>query len=295
MAEMRPVRASPSLVSVIIPARNAAKTLSEQLASLANQSYRGKWEVIVADNGSTDATRSVAEKWSTSLPDLRVIDAGSVPGSSGARNAGAAAARGELLAFCDADDTVCAEWLASLVDAALENDIVTGTQDDAVLNKSFVRTWRSPRTPGLPRAGGFLPFAPSCNLAVWADVFRAVGGFDPAFPQAHDVEWSWRAQLAGFRLGFAPGALVHYRYRTRPGAILRQAYRTGFDAVRLQRRFAAAGLEPPPLSRLLRRWAWVVARTYLLASPRRRGLWLRRFGEASGHLIASVRLRTFCA
>jgi GT2 family glycosyltransferase len=123
-------------------------------------------------------------------------------------------------------------------------------------------------------------------------VFRATGGFDPSWRQSEDVEWSWRAQLAGFRLGFAPEAVVQYRYRRSAAAVVRQGFRMGYAAVRLQHRFAPAGLRRPPRARALRRWAWVCARAPLVLSPARRGVWLRRFGEACGHLAATVRFRT---
>lgn len=291
MAKSGPLRASPSLVSVIIPARNAAGTLPEQLAALANQSYTGKWEIIVADNGSNDATRWVAEAWVDRVPALRVVDAAGSAGPGAARNAGAAAARGDLLAFCDADDVVAPGWLAALAEAARRYDIVAGALDDTGLNPPAVRAWRPARARALPRAGGFLPFAPSGNCAVWAEVFRATGGFDPAWRQSEDVEWSWRAQLAGYRLGFAPEAVVQYRYRRSAAAVLRQGFRVGYAAVRLQRRFAPVGLRRPPRSRAVRRWAWVAAQAPLLLSPARRGLWLRRFGEACGHATATLRFR----
>ena len=93
-------------VSVVIPARNAARTLDAQLQALAAQRFPAEWEVLVSDNGSTDATRAVAVEWAGRIPLLRVIDASARPGASAARNLGAAAAHGELLLFCDADDVV---------------------------------------------------------------------------------------------------------------------------------------------------------------------------------------------
>src|SRR4051812_33344836 len=117
---------APKLVSVVVPVRNGADTLSGQLRGLAGQTYAGEWEVVVADNGSTDSTRAIAELWRPELPHLRVVDAGASGGPAAARNRGAAAAEGEFLAFCDADDIVTPDWLASLVEAGLDHDIVTG-------------------------------------------------------------------------------------------------------------------------------------------------------------------------
>src|SRR2546429_2289116 len=96
-------------LSVVIPARDAADTLGEQLRALAQQTYRGEWEVIVVVNASIDGTRAIAERAAAVLP-LRVVDL-MTPGTNVARNAGAMAATGEFLLFVDADDVVAPQWL----------------------------------------------------------------------------------------------------------------------------------------------------------------------------------------
>jgi glycosyltransferase involved in cell wall biosynthesis len=284
------VHPAPETVSVIIPVRNGADTLAEQLEALTAQTYDGAWEVVVADNGSTDATRAVAAAFASRLPKLSIVDASERSGSSYARNFGAQNAGGDFLAFCDADDVVVPEWLAALAAAARDFDAVTGRQEASEINPRSVQAWRPPRATGLPRAG-FLPYAPSCNLGVWARVFAETGGFDEEYPQSHDVEWSWRAQLASFTLGFAPGAVVHYRYRASARGVYRQAYLSGLDSARLYRDYRSRGLHHPPLLRALRTWAWIVVRLPYLLTPERRGLWIRRAGESAGRLAGSIR---FC-
>jgi glycosyltransferase involved in cell wall biosynthesis len=290
MATAPEVHPTPRLVSVIIPVRNGADTIAEQLAALAGQRFGGAWEVVVADNGSTDATRAIAERWAERLPSLRVVDASQRAGSSYARNRGAEEAAGDFLAFCDADDVVAPEWLDALVGAARTFDAVTGPQDATVINPPEVQAWRPPRSRALPR-GRYLPYAPSCNLGVWKRTFAATGGFSEEYPQAHDVEWSWRAQLAEYTLGYAPGAVVHYRYRTGTRGILRQAYVTGLDVARLYRDYRAKGLERASLGRAARRWLWLLVRLPYLASADRRGIWVRRAGESAGRLVGSIRFR----
>lgn len=275
---------------MIIPVRNGADTLGEQLTALADQTYAGDWEVVLADNGSTDATRAVAEAFAPRLPRLLIVDASERPGSSFARNAGAREADGDFLAFCDADDVVVTGWLDALATAARDFDAVTGRQDATEINSPEVQAWRASRAAGLPRSR-FLPYAPSCNLGVWAAVFRETGGFDEEYPQSHDVEWSWRAQLASFTLGFAPDAVVHYRYRTSPRGVWRQAYLSGLDSARLYRDYHGKGLRPVPTMHALRTWAWIVVRAPWMLSPARRGVWLRRAGEAAGRIAGSVRFR----
>jgi glycosyltransferase involved in cell wall biosynthesis len=281
---------APRFVSVIIPVRNGAETIAEQLDALSRQSYPGAWEVLVADNGSTDRTKTIVEAFEPRLPSLRVVDASDRAGSSYARNCGAAAAEGDFLAFCDADDVVSPDWLASLVAAAPAYDAVTGVQDAEPLNSPVVQTWRSKRAVGLPRAG-YLPYAPSCNLGVWASVWAETGGFNEEYPQSHDVDWSWRAQLSSHSLGFAPGAVVQYRYRTSVRGIARQAYASGVDSARLYRDFRDKGMRPRPLRRMLHTWAWLVVRCPYLLSADKRPIWVRRGGEAAGRLSGSVRFR----
>ena len=141
---------APRRISVVIPARDAAGTIAEQLAALAGQEYVGDWEVIVADNGSTDQTRGIVEDWRARVPGLRVVDASARPGPSFARNRGAADATGDLLVFCDADDAVAPGWLAAVARAAVDFDVVTGPQDVGPLNATSVQAWRSPRDSATP-------------------------------------------------------------------------------------------------------------------------------------------------
>src|SRR5688572_25686543 len=92
-------------VTVIIPALNAAATLEYQLRAIRQQDQ--KVEVLVADNGSTDATCAIAQAHGA-----RVVDASAQRGQAYARNVAAANTDASVLAFCDADDVVGNGWLA---------------------------------------------------------------------------------------------------------------------------------------------------------------------------------------
>jgi glycosyltransferase involved in cell wall biosynthesis len=113
-------------ISVIIPAFNAEETIGDQLRSLSAQTWAGEWEVVVADNGSTDDTIARALEFAELLPDLRVVDASQRKGPSHARNVGAEAARGPFLIFLDADDVAQPGWLETMADASRLADLIAG-------------------------------------------------------------------------------------------------------------------------------------------------------------------------
>lgn len=285
----------PRLVTVVIPVLNGGATIGAQLDALSRQTYSGDWEIVVSDNGSTDATATVCAEWEPRFADLRVVDASDRGGPSHARNVGACAARGDLLAFCDADDVVNDRWLEALVSVALDHDLVGGLLRADALNDPRVRASRGTRTRNsLGRKLGYLAFAPSGNLAVWRTVFDTIGGLDATYPQGEDVEFSWRAQLGGYRLGTATDAIVQYRYRDSTQGSARQAYRSGVASVRLYRSFRSSGLERPPTRAVVRRWAVMFARLPLLLVPSKRLTSVRLVSTNAGKLVASVRYGVVC-
>lgn len=273
-----------------MPVYNAAGTIEQQLGALERQTYERGWELVVADNGSTDSTRAILDSWQTRIPKLRVVDASQRSGPSFARNTGVGVADGDFIAFCDADDIVVDGWLDALVNAALEFDVVTGLEDATMLNSAAVQSWRAPRAERVPR-GRFLPFAPTCNLGVWSDVFANVGGFRDDYRASEDLDWSWRAQLMSYTLGFAPGAVVHYRYREEALQIARQGFAAGVSTAMLYRDYREHGLRHAALPEVLRRWLWLILRSPYILIPLRRGLWVRRAAEAAGRVTGSVRFR----
>jgi glycosyltransferase involved in cell wall biosynthesis len=274
--------------------RDEVGSLAGQLAALEAQTYQGAWEVVVADNGSTDGTPRLAASWSDRLA-LRVVYAGRRPGINAARNDGCACARGDFLAFCDADDRVEPGWLDGLVAAAARYDLVGGRMDEEALNGAEERVHR-PRVPvdRLPTGLGFLPFAMGANLGIWADVLSDLGGFDERFVIGNDeVELAFRAQLNGRRLGYAPDAVVAYRHRRDPAALFHQFRSYGRSEPMLYRRYARHGLARPGLPGVLRRWTWLVASApFANRSAERRGRWLVTAGFSVGRLQGSLRHRT---
>ena len=211
-------------LSVVVPCFNDAETLGAQLEALVRQEYDGWFEVIVADNGSTDDSSLVADRYRSKLPRLRVVDASGARGAGHARNVGAEAAVGDAFLFCDADDEVGAGWLKTMGHALQEHDFVASSYETERLNEPSVQ-----RTRHLPPPGQLLPYPPylphagGSGLGVRRELFTAVGGFDESFMRLQDTDFCVRVQLAGTPLVFPEGAVVHCRYETRWLEIFRQA------------------------------------------------------------------------
>ncbi|MBB5157060.1 glycosyltransferase [Saccharopolyspora phatthalungensis] len=285
----------PRLVSVIIPARNAARMLPGQLEALSRQKYQGPWEVIVVDNGSTDGTAELARRWTGKVPRLEVISVAR-PGVNYARNAGAAASHGDFLAFCDADDVAAPNWLDAMVAAARTADVVGGHLELDALNTPRVRFTHSMLPPDrLPVIMDFLPYAVGANMGVRADVLTALGGFDPRYAHGggDDVEFSLRAQLSSYSIAFAPDAVVHYRLRARSWSMAKQQFKHGRADIQLVCDFRAHGMPAEPVSVAAAEWWRLVRRLPDLVSRDRLLNWIRDAAYSAGRVAGNLRYRVW--
>ncbi|WP_170037174.1 glycosyltransferase [Georgenia soli] len=279
--------------SVVIPALNAAATIGTQLRALSAQTYDAPWEVVVVDNGSTDTTVEVCEQFAAEIPRLRVIRC-ERPGTSAARNAGAAAASSDLLLFCDADDEAGPGWVGAMCAALERADAAGGAIESERLNPG--RASYLPRHPDhLPVSAGFLPRAISANLGVRRSAFEDVGGFDETFTYASDdTDLCWRLQLAGHSLTYAPAAVVHYRYRDTRSAVARKAYRLGRARARLFREYRERGMPRPRTVGVGLRWTRLaVALPLVPVLPKVRWWWLENASAAAGQVAGSLRYRVW--
>jgi glycosyltransferase involved in cell wall biosynthesis len=278
-------------VSVIVPARNAVTTIGEQLDALASQTFEGSWEVIVADNGSTDDTVGKVRQWADRLPDLRIVPCGERLGKSYAVNVATRTARGTLIAYCDADDIVSTVWLASLVHALDEHVLVAGPTDLSRLNPRRLYSWRRDLGWQQPfRWRGYLTSVFGGNMAVRRETFDLVGGFDEALSSCEDYDFAFRVQLTGAAIEFVPEAVLHYRLRE-GWSYFRRSVDYGIGHVELYRRFRNEGLRRGTLLGVAR----LVAAGFgapLVLFPKYRYGWITLAGVELGRLRGSLRTRT---
>lgn len=280
-------------ISVVVPCYNAAAVLPEQLEALCGQTATSGWELVVVDNGSTDETFATVERFRDRLPSLKVVEAAGRKGAGYARNAGVAAASGDLLLFCDADDVVAPGWIEAMAEAVRPDTIVAGRWESRRLNSPCLSAaFPLPQDAGLQEWDPpWLPHAGGGNLAIPRPVLEAVGPFDEDLRALEDTEYCFRAQLAGVRLVFEPSAVVSIRMRATPRGQYRQMRDYAEGQVGLVKRFRSRGMPPPPRLRGLAAWALVPLRLLAVRDRVAFARWLTLLGWRVGRLRGSVRYR----
>ena len=229
------------LVSVVIPAFNAASTLPACLDALAHQAYpAADYEVIVVDDGSGDDTAAVARRCGAT----RVV-LGSHGGPGQARNAGAEVAQGQILLFVDADCEPLPNWIAEMVRPLDDPQVVAvkgsyrtrqGSPVARLAQCEFEERYELlARVPSTD-------FVDSHSAAFRTAVFRAAGGFDPSLRQNEDVELSYRLATSGHRLVFNRRAQVYHRHPATWRAYLRVKVQRGYWRMLVYRRYPGKAL-----------------------------------------------------
>jgi glycosyltransferase involved in cell wall biosynthesis len=276
------------MISVVLPVRDGMPWLDEQLGALAGQQCDEPWEVVVVDNGSSDTSAAVARGWAERFGAISVLDAAARVGPSAARNAGVRSARGELLAFCDADDIVQPGWLSAFVAALGDADVVAGAFDLSSLNGGE----SADPGPAATSQLGFLPAGLAANMATRRGAFEAVGGFDEDMLVGEDIDLCWRLQLAGYRFGVADGAIVAKRERPGLGPLFHRALAYGRCGPKLYHRYRPRGARRD-LPGSVKSWVWLVITLPRLGGAEVRRRWVRAAGIRLGRLFGSVSERVF--
>lgn len=285
-------RERPVEVSVIVPCRNCARHLAQQLEALAGQVVDAGWEVVLVDNDSTDGSRSIAERFQPRLH-LRIVEAAGRRGAGYARNAGASKARGDKLLFVDADDEVAPGYVSAMAAALDSAPFVTSRVDVVALNPEWSRSAHGPwqQEELLFLSPDFLPGG-GANIGIRRAVFEAVGGFSEHFPgAAEEIAFAWTVQLAGSPLEFVPDAVYRYRHRETLLGLFRQTYGWGRSMPALYREFRAAGFPRTTLVPAGRAWRTAIGRLVEARSKAQLAEGAVELGYCVGRLHGSLRHR----
>lgn len=226
--------AAQPLVSVIVPVYNGAGTIGACLRALAAQDYPAdRYEVIVVDNNSTDGTAGVIRQCSAA----RYVRETSAQSSYAARNRGIGEARGEILAFTDADCVPDGGWLTAGVAACLRPGVggVAGAvlpQAPATLAQRYAVRHEALSQDTAVRGNSYKPAAYTANAFYRKDAVERVGRFDASVKSGGDAELAWKVQeQLGLSVVFAPDAVVRHEHRARVGELLRQRRNYGYGSV----------------------------------------------------------------
>jgi GT2 family glycosyltransferase len=225
--------------SIIIPTYNRPAQLDRCLSALTGLDYpRDRFEVIVVDDGSTTPVEERAASFHRCL-DLIVCSAPHA-GPSHARNLGAEHASGRYLAFTDDDCEPTPGWLHALDARASDSPrTIIGGQTLNALPENLYSTLSQLVVEAAYAYYNTDPdnaqFFASNNLAVPADVFRELGGFDPKFTTAEDRDLCARWTESGGRLVYAPAAVVYHAHALTIAGLWRQHFAYGRGAYRFHR------------------------------------------------------------
>lgn len=240
-------------ISVVIPVYNDPAGIRETLESLLTAISGRDAAAIVVDNGSTDNTPAVIREYSEEYPSVYWISEREIQGSYAARNAGIRRSESPILAFLDADMTVPADWLDTVV-AALDNREAPyiGCNVELILPDRPTFAARFDYHTGFP-VDQYIErqqFAPTCGLLVRRSVFEDVGLFDHRLISGGDKEFGQRVFDAGYELHFAGQVTMFHPTRNRIRDLVSKDLRVGRGLCQLQRyhpeRFGKPGIPPRP-------------------------------------------------
>jgi glycosyltransferase involved in cell wall biosynthesis len=282
-------------VSVVIPFRNAAPYIRDQLEALAQQDFDQAWEIVLVDNSSEDESRQIVESFRGRM-NLRIVDAHERAGAAWATNRGVGHASGKKLIFIDADDEVAPGYLAAMAAALERHDFIISAFDHDALNPPWVRSAlgrfaRNPESP-LSTHFGVLPSAGG-SVGISRAAFESVGGFPDDFPRMYDIALSWEVQFAGTGLHYVPDAVYRVRFRTKLLDLYRQAVAESSCAPLLYKRYRAAGMQRRTLERALRSWARLVVNLAQARTKSDLAPLIVQLGRELGRLTGSLRYRVF--
>jgi O-antigen biosynthesis protein len=222
-------------VSVVVCTYNSASTLPECVESLLALRYPC-CEIIVVNDGSRDETREILERYP-----VRAIHVAN-GGLSRARNLGAEAATGEIVAYTDADVRVDPDWLTYLVAKLQEPHFMVAGGPNLVPPEDGPIAQEVGAAVGGPNEvlldDGEAEHVPGCNMAFWRCALDEIGGFDAEYTAAgDDVDVCWRLMELGYKIGFHPSAIVWHHRRPSVRAYLKQQHGYGIAEAALERKY----------------------------------------------------------
>lgn len=277
-------------ISVIIPVRNEEKSIGPLIESLLSQTLPAD-EIVITDGGSTDATREIIAEYAQRGAPLRLLrEAAALPGRG--RNVAAAQASNEWLAFIDAGITPETNWLQTLSERAQsagDADVVYGSYEpltNTLYQRCSAMAYLSPPSE---IEGKRVRSRSVASVLMKRNVWQQVGGFPENLRSAEDLSFMNNIDAAGFRITYAPEALVHWQLQKNPWRTFRRfvAYaRSNMQAglwhewqAAIFKRYALLIVSALPAFVFGFRWLWITLLLWLMMLVARAmvAIWRNRF------------------
>ena len=228
-------------VSILIPVLNFERTIEKTFEYLLNVDYpRERWEIVIADGGSTDKTIAIIEEWQKKHPFIKLVNVPNSPSPGYARNKALDVVKGDFIFFTDADCTPCPDWINQMLAifkkdeqiAAVGGEVYTLRVDPDNLVElwcqhfcfnmvapryGFIKEGYFPLLPDDPRpsqvAGHRAYFFGTCNVAYRREAIESIDARFWARPTGEDMDLSFQHQSRGWKFYFLPSAKVDHMHR----------------------------------------------------------------------------------
>lgn len=239
------------LTSIVLKVKNEESNISDALDSLVIQ--EGPIEIIVVDGQSVDRTAEIIANYALKYPHVKLFVHGGTRGES--LNYGLAQSVGEIIALTDGDVIANPNWVTEIRRSIMEGaDIVAGKTVNIGL-----RAWEDLHRVELFNKG-FDCTWPGCNLAFRRNVYENVGGVDPWFITAEDIDFNIRATDAGHSLIYNPNAIIYNRTRATVYGFFNQAFWNGAGRKQLTMKHGSLWTSYNPLNMFRQKmsfWAFI--------------------------------------
>jgi cellulose synthase/poly-beta-1,6-N-acetylglucosamine synthase-like glycosyltransferase len=242
-----------SVASIIIPTFNGASRIGHCLDALVQHTAGRSVEILVVNDGSTDNTADVVRRY----PSIRLVSQANA-GPAAARNRGALATCGTIILFTDDDCVPTSNWLDAMIEPFENPDVVGAKGVYRTCQKSlvarFVQIEYEDKYRLMARLSN-IDFIDTYSAAFRRDRFLEMAGYDTSFPLAcaEDIELSYRMSARGWKMKFAPTALVYHTHPDTLSKYLKKKYKFAFWrilAVRKNRSKAVKDSHTPQLMKL---------------------------------------------
>lgn len=207
------------MVSVVVPIYNGESDLPDLINGLLSQTYpQDRLEFLLVDNNSSDRTFSLLQTTAESNSVIHVFSENQIQSSYAARNTGIRAAKGEIIAFTDADCHPQPQWLHSLIQPFIDSNVVIVAGEIAALPGNTLLEQHAQQQDTLSQKHTlnhpFCPYGQTANLAIRRTALETAGLFRPYLSTGGDADICWRILRQNLgRLEFAPNAIIQHRHR----------------------------------------------------------------------------------